>query len=557
MRTLEVELPNGRTAEIQFTGDESPTEIQATIDVFAARNQLPADPTAGMGSVERGLAGMGRGMMNVGRQIGNIMGVVPDRYLREMSELDAPLMETTAGQVGNVLGELALTAPMAGGAVAGAGRAIGSAVPRLAGATTAAPIRTGVATGAAEGAIEGAILGGPGQRTESAAMGAGLGTVGGAAIPFVTRGFRKATPEAERLMGMGVDLTPGQMAPEGAFNQIEEAMTSYPIVGAAVTRARMRPQKQFSQAMIEQALPPGAAPVPRGELPDMLNEAYGRYRTAYDSLKGYAARPDVERGVASGFDAAVNDPTRAIGDDARRSVGRFLDNQLSKLRGKEVMSEDLLGIRSDLRSEASRLTRNQKFDEAYLVSEAEQAITQQIERNLPEDLVTMNRAIDSQYGKYKIAEDAIYRARDRDAPTPSQWGAAVAKGESSRGAYARGGGRMRPEVRAARDVFQMVSPATGARVATLGGLGALGATLAGQAGLNDPMAAAYMGIPLALLAGSRGGRRFATGRLPGQAALERGITQFPVFGEDMPINLAPAIRGALPVGVIEDAEEDR
>lgn len=546
MPILEVKLPNGRVAEINFTGEESPQEIQATVDVFAARNPVPADPTENMTALQRGAAGMGRGMTNVARQLGNMMGAIPDQYLKDVAEEDAALMNTTAGQVGSFLGELAVTAPLAGGTVAAMGKAASKA-PALARLGASSPIRTGAAVGATEGALEGAVLAGPDNRLEGAAVGAPLGAVGGAGLPFVTQGFRKATPDAELIGGMNVDLTPGQMKPEGGWNRIEQALQSAPVVGDSVTAAIETPQVQFGQAMIEGALPPGAVPGARKELSGMLDDAYKQYDTAYDQFEGFYARPDTGPRIKAGFNRAVEDKGQAVSQDSRDTAKSFIDNQLTKIRGKDIMSEDLFSMRSALRKEGGRLKKAQKHDESFLIGQAEQAITEQIENILPIDLVKLNRAVDTQYGKYKIIEDALASAKDRKYPTPSQWSSAVKRAESSKGAYARGGGRLRPEVQAANEVFKTVSPATGARVATLGGLGALGATALGAAGLNDPMSAAYIGMPLALLAGSRGGRKFAAGQLPSQKTIEKYVKNFPVFGNDLTTDISPLIRGALPI----------
>src|SRR3990167_7074583 len=47
------------------------------------------------------LAGIGRGMTNVVRQVGNMAGVVSDETLGSAAERDAELLDTKAGATGN------------------------------------------------------------------------------------------------------------------------------------------------------------------------------------------------------------------------------------------------------------------------------------------------------------------------------------------------------------------------------------------------------------------------------------------------------------------------
>ncbi len=536
MKTLEVELENGRRYQIQVPQEAGAEEIDAHIEQLKVQTAEPTDPTQGMSTYDKFMAGMGRGMVNVARQLGNITGFVSDEEMAEAREVDRPLMRTGAGRVGSFAGELATTVPLAGGAVGLGARAAGAALPAARTAMAARPIGAGAARGLAEGAIEGAILAGPEARTQGAIGGALGGSVGGAAIPFATRGFRKPDEGSAVLRNMGVELTPGQMVPGGAWNQIEEAATSWPVIGAAVTQARQRPQMQFAQAMIQQGRPPGAAPVAAGDPEDMLSAVYAKYQPAYDQFKGITAPSDVTDRLEDNFLNAAFDPTEAVDKGIRDNVFDYLTGKLSGLEGRRVMTDDLLKIRSDLRKQISKKKRQEQWDQADLLEKAEQGMSGIINDALPADKRALMPQVDAQYGKYKIAEDALYRAGDRGMPTPFQWQQAVRKAEANRGAYARGGGRLRVPVSAAREAFQTVSPATGQRLATLGALGGIGA---GMVGMNDPMAALYVGMPLGLLAGSRAGRQFSVGASPWQPAARRVMenTALP----------AALIRGMLPV----------
>lgn len=69
------------------------------------------DPTEGMSTSEKFLAGIGKAMTDAGRGVGQMVGLVSQDEINEAKALDKPLMNTTAGTVGNVVGNIATLAP--------------------------------------------------------------------------------------------------------------------------------------------------------------------------------------------------------------------------------------------------------------------------------------------------------------------------------------------------------------------------------------------------------------------------------------------------------------
>jgi len=132
------------------------------------------DPTEGMGNFEKTMAGMGRGMTDVVQNIGNVLGIVEDETITDRRELDQPLMDTTAGKVGSVLGETMALAPLGF-----TGKGAQLLHKGLKGSRFLAPIAKTLAhpisVGATEGAMAGGIMGGPEKRGTGAMMGAAAG----------------------------------------------------------------------------------------------------------------------------------------------------------------------------------------------------------------------------------------------------------------------------------------------------------------------------------------------------------------------------------------------
>lgn len=508
--------------------------------------------------LEQMLIGMGRGMSNVGRQVGNILEPilpeslgVSDKELASYSALDKPILNTGGGMTGNIVGEMAALAPLAGGAVGAGARGMGAMMPaaRTAmGATRTGQVASGAGTGLAEGALEGSLLAGPDNRASGALTGSLLGGTGGAALPLITKGFRTPSDSAKTLMEMtpSPDLTPGMMKPGGMLNQLEQAAGSIGIAGPVVRGARETPQRQFAQAMINEGRPPGSPPIAGTDVNAMLDEAYGAFEPAYGQLKGFPLEPSIGPMLSKDFDRAANSQIVAATDDTRKAVSKYLKNQVTRFRDK-ADSDDLLEMRSNIREQGRKAAKSQNWEKAELFEQAENAISGRLNETLPEGFSELNKAIDTQYAKHKITENAIFKMGNREYPTPSQWQQAVRE-SSDKGQFARGGGLLRPQTKAASDVFKTTEPTTGARLATLMSVGGGAAGAAGLAtGGIDPASAAALGIPLALLAATKGGRRAAVGEAELQKLMQRASQPQPFMSAGIPDLPGQYLRSIAPI----------
>lgn len=182
------------------------------------------NPTIGMSTAEKLGAGFQSGLRNVGRNIGNMVGLYDDEDLAADKKREAPLGDTAAGAVGQFAGETAALLPLgaaAGGAVAKTATALpklAGALPKAKGATTAISrlIKAGggsrvaaagagargAATAATDSALAGAILSAPGERGEGALTAATTGVILNKTLGAVGRKFArglKESPEAQRF----------------------------------------------------------------------------------------------------------------------------------------------------------------------------------------------------------------------------------------------------------------------------------------------------------------------------------------------------------------------
>jgi len=503
------------------------------------------DPTEGMSTFDKVAAGTGRGMIHTGRSIGNLVGAVPDSVMTDEKQIDAPLLNTTPGKWGNILGETAVTAPIGMGTTALMGNA-----GKLAAALAANPI----SNAAVQGGIQGALTSDPGERGQNATMGAltgaGLAT-GGSLAGKLINGLTKS-PEAAELIKQGIQLTPGQLNPDGIANQMEQAGEHIWGVGPLIKNARDNAEHQFQATVIGKGAAPGAAPIrPSDNIHDMLQQAYDSYAPLYDQAKGFPVKPAVMNGrqgvkLSALFDQASKAPgTTEAGQKAAKS---FLDNELTRLPANPS-STDLLTLRSNIRTAA----RNAKLsndtiagDKANIFGLADDHVTRALNSQLPPTPLTALRSADSKYGTYKIVEDAVAKAKDNIAGlTPQKLSQAVYN-QTPDPAYARGaGGPLRDLAQQGTQVFQTTVPPTGAALGTMGGMGLLA--------MSHPAVGATVGTGLGALTLTPTGRRLAAGMTgPQQGAQKliealRGNVPTPLRNVGSQLALSGATRAGVPV----------
>lgn len=479
-------------------------------------------PTEGMSGLEKFTAGIGRGMVNIGRNIGNMTGFVSDEELNQANKLDQPLMDTGAGKAGSFVGETAALLPVGGLATAG----VKAIAPRVATTVGQRLAQNLVARGGIEGAVQGAITANPNERGAGAAEGAAIGT----ALPFAGKAIKGAvagirpTKYAQELINKGVELTPGQMAPTGAINQLEQSLMAIPGLKQVIGGQREKGWQQTQRLIGEEASPPNFKPKTVGDVNKLVDEIGDAYDAAYDVGKGFPIQSlsimqtkgrDIP--LAKAFKSALNSEGNP---DGKATAARILENELQGLydvarkRGG-AMSDDLLAMRSRIRAKIRDLDKrvNAPYGASEILRIADDKITQVLNSQLPLDVMPAVKAIDAKYGNFKVLQKAVTQAGDqRTGFTPSQFSSAVRQDAAGSGSYAAGGGRMRPLAKAGKEVFENTEPMTGRMGVTLGPLAAAVGT--GLASSPYTTGAALMGG--GALWGTKTGRELLAGNTKAQ-----------------------------------------
>lgn len=130
MPKFRITSPDGKTYEVTAPDGATQQQVMEFAQAqFKPQRQQPQqatyDPTEGMSTTQKVLAGIGSGMTDLAYGAGQRLGLVDQATIDEKRRLDAPLKATTSGTVGNVVGKVALSLPTAlipgANTVAGAG----------------------------------------------------------------------------------------------------------------------------------------------------------------------------------------------------------------------------------------------------------------------------------------------------------------------------------------------------------------------------------------------------------------------------------------------------
>lgn len=155
------------------------------------RDRKAYDPTNDMSGVSRFVAGYGKAGVDLARGAGQMIGAVNREDVAESRRIDAPLMNTKSGTMGNMAGSMVDLAPLA----------------FIPGANT-------VGGGAAIGALSGLLQ--PSVSTEETAKNVGIGAAGSAAVPALMTAGKTAKSFIEPLYEGGRNKIVGRAIADNA-----------------------------------------------------------------------------------------------------------------------------------------------------------------------------------------------------------------------------------------------------------------------------------------------------------------------------------------------------
>lgn len=419
---------------------------------------------------EKFLAGVGKGFVDIGRGVGEKLGMVTPEEIARARELEQPLMKSGQGIAGNIVGTIAAALPAM--AIPGVGTAAGSA-----------------ALGAGLGALQPTA---PGESSlQNAALGAVFGGAG-AVIPRVAA--RIINPNAVQAVKESIgDLTPGQ-ALGGAFKTAEEKATSLPFAGPMIQKAQKESLESWNKGVLNKALEPIGETTDKigyEGIKDVGDLISGSYQNLLPKLK-IQQDPQFADQV-SGLKSLINS-----GDfpaDKAEQLNRIIDNQvLGKFTDSGLMSGDTM---KQVDSKLGQLIRgyksSQDFDTRQMgdaLRETQSALRDMVARNNPDKANELNN-LNNSFAQFMRVERAASGVGAKEGIfTPAQLNNAAKATDASlrKKAFSRGEALMQDIAQQGEQTIGSKYPDSGT-AGRLGQLGAMGAYIynpllaAGEAGL--------------------------------------------------------------------------
>lgn len=384
-------------------------------------------PTVGMSTGQLFTAAMGKPVADAGMAIQQLMGKVDRASVDQAKALDAPLMATTPGKSGYATGVGLMGVPAA--MVPGAGTVVGGALTGgiLGGLTPVGenedPLRN-ILTGAAFGGGTNALL-----KT------AGFGLKG------------SATPDAQRLSQMGVQMTPGQQL-GGAMSRVEQGAESIPFLGDVIRNARVRSMESFNETVANQALKPIGDKLPKGVTGrDAVAYVEGRIGDVYESALKRTGAVKADASFANEL-AQLKQMVRnsPLPDDVKRQFDAVLENQISgKLQGRNAMTaQTFKQADSEVGRLAAKYAGDASADKQMLgdaLQETQAIMRRWLQRTAPPDAAADVAAANAGWAQFKRMQRASSSVGSPEGVfSPEQYRSAVRAMDQSKdkGAFARG-----------------------------------------------------------------------------------------------------------------------
>jgi hypothetical protein len=395
-------------------------------------NQVPEIP-----QWQSAIVGAGKGILDPALAIAQYSGGTPAEFSQTVQRKMKPFQEANpmtfgAGQIGGGM--------LTGGALMkGAGM-----IPSFARAN---PYIQGAAIGGVSGALTPTETGTSGiEALQEVPQKAGVGILGGVGGTALGRGIAnvvapKLSEAAQKLIGEGVNLTPGQMM-GGALRKIEDKLTSVPLLGDIIDYSRTKGIEEFNKAAYKRALEPIGGVVPketgRAGVEAVKTQISDAYNTLLPKMTFVPDKPLYDS--LSRLDKVVvglpKPETKMVADNVKAIIQKHMpENGL-------ISGNSYKAIESDLGELASNYA-GAKGTDAMVGNAYKQAlgqVRQALSRSNPdyaEELGNINKA----FANFARIRRAGSMANTQEMITPSQLANAVKAADESAGKGATATGK--------------------------------------------------------------------------------------------------------------------
>jgi len=400
--------------------------------VLKGGQSAPAQPvkqTPEIPQWQSAIVGAGKGIVDPALAIAQYSGGKPAEVSQAIQQRMKPFQEANpmtfgAGQIGGGV--------LTGGALMkGAGM-----IPSFARAN---PYIQGAAVGGASGALTPTESGVSGMKAvQEIPQKVGLGAVGGAGGTALGRGVAnvvapKLSEAAQKLIGEGVNLTPGQMM-GGALRKLEDKLTSVPLLGDIIDYSRTKGIEEFNKAAYKRALDPIGGTVPketgRAGVEAVKTQISDAYNTLLPKMK-FVPDQDLIKGIN-------NLPKVVTG--LPKPEGKLVVDNIKEIIKKHTPDEGVItgksyqAIEQDIDKLASAFKGGRGTD-AFVYDAYKNAlgqVRQGLQRSNPEFADELGN-INTAFANFARIRRAGSMANTQEMITPSQMASAVKAGDESAG----------------------------------------------------------------------------------------------------------------------------
>ena len=408
--------------------------------LVALKGGQPAQQTRQVPEIpqwQSAIVGAGKGIVDPALAVAQYSGGKPAEVAQAIQQRMKPFQEANpmtfgAGQIGGGM--------LTGGALMkGAGM-----IPSFARAN---PYIQGAAVGGVSGALTSTESGVSGMEAlQELPQKVGVGALGGAGGTAIGRGVAnvvapKLSEAAQKLIGEGVNLTPGQMM-GGALRKIEDKLTSVPLLGELIDYSRTKGIEEFNKAAYKRALKSINGEVPsetgRAGVEAVKTQISNAYNTLLPKMTFVPDQPL--------FEGLTNLPKAVVG--LPKAEGKMVADNVKNIIQKYTPENGLISgnafkaIEEDIGKLASAY-KGARGTDAFIGDAYKNALGQVragLARSNPdyaEELGNINTA----FANYARLRKAGSMANTQEMITPSQLAAAVKASDESAGKGATATGK--------------------------------------------------------------------------------------------------------------------
>ena len=452
----------GDPAAIDAYNTRARTYGQNTIE----QDREQYSPVAGQNFLQNAWQGFGRTLPEVARAFDS-----PEEVDRQR-QVDAPLAQTGGGLVGNIGGQLVLTAGPQAGLTRG-----------LAVAGKAAPYLAAGSVGAGQGALTPvgsgeSRMGNVGSAAIWNAGGQVAGDVLGAAGKSLSKKLTPAQAELYiKAQRAGIELTPAQLSDSRYLKTLSSQSKYWP--GSGFIKSQANQQTQFNRAVAKTL----------GESSDVIDDPLmagvkAKQAALYDkAFDGVTVK--VDQSALGDFNKLKGSLDKRLSSDQIRQFNAVSEDFAKNIKGGKIEGK----VYQELRKELKALEAQNPNGFGAVVRDFRRIVEGTAERSVPKANQDALKAADRLTRNTKVVEQArkrVANANDNIAPT-SLWQPANSKYGAT------------PEMRELSRLGQMIKDpiadsGTAARLDTLGlyGLVTAGPKMAAGRVVNSPALSRYM-----------------------------------------------------------------